>query len=540
MAGLLDAVAAAAGPHRAAYLMRRTLERAEGAGVALPKLLETDYVNTIPTAAEPAVDGDEAMEQRITAWNRWNAAAMVTRGSKYGVGGHIATFASAAWLYETGFNHFFRGKEGDGSGDQLYIQGHASLASTPARSSTAGSTRSSWTTSAVRRAATACRPTRTRGACPGCGSSPTVSMGLGPISAIYQARFNRYLTSRGIKDVSDSHVWAFLGDGEMDEPESTTALTLAAREQLDNLTFVINCNLQRLDGPVRANFKIVQELEAQFRGAGWNVIKTLWGTAWDELFQLDTTGALVRRLREVPDAQVQTYQTRDAAYIREDFFGKDPALVEMAKLLSDDKILECFHVSRGGHESRKVYAAYKAALSHKGAPTVILAQTVKGHTLGEGFASKNANHQMKKLTVDEFKAMRDRLELPIADSAFVDGVVPYAHPGAAPPRSATSRSAAPPSAAPPRPAVCTRSRRCRSRPTRRSPPSTRVPARRTWRPRWRSSAWSRTWYATRRRASAGCRSSPTRRAPSAWRASSRPSASTRRWARRTSRSTATS
>ncbi|BFO20864.1 hypothetical protein SHKM778_72520 [Streptomyces sp. KM77-8] len=367
-----------------------------------------------------------------------------------------------------------------------------------------------------------------------------MSMGLGPISAIYQARFNRYLTSRGIKDVSDSHVWAFLGDGEMDEPESTTALTLASREQLDNLTFVVNCNLQRLDGPVRANFKIVQELEAQFRGAGWNVIKTLWGTAWDELFQLDTTGALVRRLREVPDAQVQTYQTRDAAYIRQDFFGKDPVLAEMAKLLSDDKILECFHLSRGGHESRKVYAAYKAALAHKGAPTVILAQTVKGHTLGEGFASKNANHQMKKLSVDEFKAMRDRLELPISDAQFTDGQVPYVHPGADSPRCATSRSAVPPSAVRPRPAACTRWRRCRSPRTRRSPPSTRVPARRTWPPPWRSSASSRTWSATRRPASAGCRSSPTRRAPSVWRASSRPSASTRRWARRTSRSTATS
>ncbi|MFC8368607.1 MULTISPECIES: pyruvate dehydrogenase (acetyl-transferring), homodimeric type [unclassified Streptomyces] len=426
----LDAVTKAAGPHRAAYLMRRTLERAEGAGLALPKLLETDYVNTIPTSAEPAVDGDEAMEQRITAWNRWNAAAMVTRGSKHGVGGHIATFASAAWLYETGFNHFFRGKEGDGSGDQLYIQGHASPG-IYARAFLDGRIGEQQLDNFRREAGGNGLPSYPHPRrLPWLWEFPTVSMGLGPISAIYQARFNRYLTSRGIKDVSDSHVWAFLGDGEMDEPESTTALTLASREQLDNLTFVINCNLQRLDGPVRANFKIVQELEAQFRGAGWNVIKTLWGTAWDELFRLDTTGALVRRLREVPDAQVQTYQTRDAAYIREDFFGKDPALVEMAKLLSDDKILECFHLSRGGHESRKVYAAYKAALAHKGAPTVILAQTVKGHTLGEGFASKNANHQMKKLTVDEFKAMRDRLELPVSDSQFVDGVVPYVHPGA--------------------------------------------------------------------------------------------------------------
>ncbi|MFI2639764.1 pyruvate dehydrogenase (acetyl-transferring), homodimeric type [Streptomyces sp. NPDC018610] len=426
----LDAVAKAAGPHRAAYLMRRTLERAEGNGVALPKLLETDYVNSIPTGAEPAVPGDEAMEARITAWNRWNAAAMVTRGSKYGVGGHIATFASAAWLYETGFNHFFHGKEGDGSGDQLYIQGHASPG-IYARAFLDGRLTEQQLDNFRQEAGGNGLPSYPHPRrLPWLWEFPTVSMGLGPLSAIYQARFNRYLTARGIKDVSASHVWAFLGDGEMDEPESTAALALASREQLDNLTFVINCNLQRLDGPVRANFKIVQELEAQFRGAGWNVIKTLWGSAWDELFQLDTTGALVRRLREVPDAQVQTYQTRDAAYIRQDFFGADPALAEMAKLLSDDKILECFHLSRGGHEARKVYAAYKAALEHKGAPTVILAQTVKGHTLGEGFASKNANHQMKKLTVDEFKAMRDLLELPIADSAFADGQVPYGHPGA--------------------------------------------------------------------------------------------------------------
>ncbi|OEJ96546.1 pyruvate dehydrogenase (acetyl-transferring), homodimeric type [Streptomyces thermolilacinus] len=428
----LDAVTAAAGPHRAAYLMRRTLERAQDSGLALPKLLETDYVNTIPTAAEAGYgyDGDEELEARITAWNRWNAAAMVTRGSKYGVGGHIATFASAAWLYETGFNHFFHGKERDGSGDQLFIQGHASPG-IYARAFLDGRLNEAHLDNFRQESGGNGLPSYPHPRrLPWLWEFPTVSMGLGPLSAIYQARFNRYLTNRGIKDVSASHVWAFLGDGEMDEPESTAALALAAREGLDNLTFVINCNLQRLDGPVRANFKIVQELEAQFRGAGWNVVKTLWGTAWDELFQLDTTGALVRRLREVPDAQVQTYQTRDAAYIREDFFGKDPALAEMAKLLSDDKIIECFHYSRGGHESRKVFAAYKAALGHKGAPTVILAQTVKGHTLGKGFASKNANHQMKKLTVDEFKDMRDRLGLPIPDSAFADGQVPYGHPGA--------------------------------------------------------------------------------------------------------------
>ncbi|MFE9818787.1 pyruvate dehydrogenase (acetyl-transferring), homodimeric type [Streptomyces sp. NBC_00236] len=429
-AASLDAVTKAAGPHRAAYLMRRSLQHAEGAGLALPKLLETDYVNSIPTAAEPAFDGDLEMESRITAWNRWNAAAMVTRGSRFGVGGHIATFASAAWLYETGFNHFFRGKEGDGSGDQLYIQGHASPG-IYARAFLDGRLSEQQLDNFRQEAGGDGLPSYPHPRrLPWLWEFPTVSMGLGPLSAIYQARFNRYLANRNIKDTSNSHVWAFLGDGEMDEPESTAALALAAREQLDNLTFVINCNLQRLDGPVRANFRVVQELEGAFRGAGWNVVKTLWGTAWDELFQLDTTGALVRRLREVPDAQFQTYATRDVAYIRQHFFGAEPALAELAKLLTDAKIAECFHSSRGGHEARKVYAAYRAALAHKGAPTVILAQTVKGYTLGPGFESRNANHQMKKLDGKQFRAMRDLLELPIPDSKLDEGLVPYGHPGA--------------------------------------------------------------------------------------------------------------
>ncbi|GAA2928085.1 pyruvate dehydrogenase (acetyl-transferring), homodimeric type [Streptomyces enissocaesilis] len=428
-AASLDAVTKAAGPHRAAYLMRRTLQHAEGAGIALPKLLETDYVNTIPTSAEPAFDGDEAMESRITAWNRWNAAAMVTRGSRFGVGGHIATFASAAWLYETGFNHFFRGKEGDGSGDQLYIQGHASPG-IYARAFLDGRLSEDQLDRFRQEAGGDGLPSYPHPRrLPWLWEFPTVSMGLGPLSAIYQARFNRYLQNRNIKDTSHSHVWAFLGDGEMDEPESTTAITLAAREQLDNLTFVINCNLQRLDGPVRANFRVVQELEAQFRGAGWNVVKTLWGSAWDELFRLDTQGALLRRLREVPDAQFQTYATRDVAYIREHFFGAEPALAELGKLLTDAKIAECFFTSRGGHEARKVYAAYKAAVEFKGAPTVILAQTVKGYTLGPGFESKNANHQMKKLSGKEFRAMRDLLDLPIPDAKLDEELVPYGHPG---------------------------------------------------------------------------------------------------------------
>ncbi|GAA2600533.1 pyruvate dehydrogenase (acetyl-transferring), homodimeric type [Streptomyces axinellae] len=427
----LDAVTDHAGGDRAAYLVRRTVEHARHSGLNVPGLLETDYVNTIPTSAEPEFPGDEALESRITAWNRWNAAAMVTRGSRSGLGGHIATFASAAWLYETGFQHFFRGKEGadGGSGDQLYVQGHASPG-VYARAFLDGRLSEDHLDRFRQEAGGEGLPSYPHPRrLPWLWEFPTVSMGLGPISAIYQARFNNYLANRGIKDTANSHVWAFLGDGEMDEPESTASLALAGREQLDNLTFVINCNLQRLDGPVRANFKIVQELEAQFRAAGWNVIKTLWGASWDEVFALDTTGALTRRLREVPDAQFQTYATRDAAYIREHFFGASPALAEIGKLLTDDKIIELFKTSRAGHEPRKVYAAYKAAVEHKGAPTVILAQTVKGWTLGPGFESRNANHQMKKLTGKEFRAMRDLLELPIPDSKLDDDLVPYIHPG---------------------------------------------------------------------------------------------------------------
>ncbi len=421
----LDAVTKVAGPHRAAYLMRRAVEHTGAPGLAP---LETDYVNTIPTAAEPEFPGDEAMEARITAWNRWNAAAMVTRGSRLGLGGHIATFASAAWLYETGFQHFFRGKETDGSGDQLYIQGHASPG-IYARAFLEGRLTEDQLDRFRQEAAGDGLPSYPHPRrLPWLWEFPTVSMGLGPLSAIYQARFNRYLEHRGIKDTSNSHVWAFLGDGEMDEPESTAALALAGREGLDNLTFVINCNLQRLDGPVRPNYKIVQELEAQFRAAGWNVVKSLWGQAWDEVFAQDTDGALLRRLRETPDAQFQTYATRDAAYLREHFFGSDPSLGRIAQGLSDAKLLELFQTSRAGHEPRKVYAAYKAAVEHKGAPTVILAQTVKGYTLGEGFESRNANHQMKKLTGEQFRTMRDLLELPIPDSALDADVVPYARP----------------------------------------------------------------------------------------------------------------
>ncbi|MEU7489101.1 pyruvate dehydrogenase (acetyl-transferring), homodimeric type [Streptomyces sp. NPDC042319] len=427
----LDGAARAGGPHRAAYLLRRVAEHAESTGVGLPPLLETPYINTIPTAAEPEFPGDEAMEARITAWNRWNAAAMVTRGNQRGgLGGHMATFASAAWLYEVGYQHFFRGKEADGSGDQLYVQGHASPG-VYARAFLEGRLTEKQLDRFRQEAGGEGLPSYPHPRrLPWLWEFPTVSMGLGPLSAIYQARFNRYLEHRGIKDTSHSHVWAFLGDGEMDEPESTAALALAAREGLDNLTFVINCNLQRLDGPVRGNFKIVQELERQFRAAGWNVVKSLWGQAWDDLLGQDVDGALVRHLGSIPDGQFQTFAARDGAYIREHFLGDRPELARLGQQLTDARLEEIVGTSRAGHEPRKVYAAYKAAVEHKGAPTVILAQTVKGWTLGPGFESRNANHQMKKLSGKEFRAMRDLLELPIPDSKLNDELVPYAHPGA--------------------------------------------------------------------------------------------------------------
>ncbi|MFJ9800251.1 pyruvate dehydrogenase (acetyl-transferring), homodimeric type [Streptomyces wuyuanensis] len=424
----LDAVMKHAGQDRAAYLLRRVHEHATRSGIVLPGLLSSDYINTIPASAQPAFPGDIAMESRITALNRWNAAAMVTRGSHLGLGGHISTYASAAWLYEIGFNHFFRGKDQDGSGDQLFLQGHASpgiYARLFLEGRLGGDRLDGFRREADGNGLPSYPHPRRL---PWLWEFPTVSMGLGPLAAVYQARFNRYLHDRGIKDTSGSHVWAFLGDGETDEPEATAALTLAAREGLDNLTFVVNCNLQRLDGPVRSNSKIVQELEARFRGAGWHVVKSLWGEAWDPVLRQDADGALVRRLGEVPDAQMQTYAARDAAYLRKHFFTGD-ALSGIAAGLSDTQLTELFGNSRGGHEPLKVYAAYRAATEHRGAPTVVLAQTVKGHTLGPDFESRNANHQMKKLTMAQFRHLRDVLELPIPDSALSGDAVPYWHPG---------------------------------------------------------------------------------------------------------------
>ncbi len=425
----LDNVVKTEGRTRARYLMLRMLERAREHQVGVPGLRSTDYINTIPPEREPWFPGDEHVERRIRAYIRWNAAVMVSRANaRTNVGGHIATYASAASLYEVGFNHFFRGKDHGESGDQVFFQGHAAPG-IYARAFLEGRLNEAQLD--------AFRQELSHGfhglpsyphprLMPDFWEFPTVSMGLGPIGAIYQARFNRYLLNRQIKDTSRSHVWAFLGDGEMDEPESLGAIGVAAREELDNLTFVINCNLQRLDGPVRGNGKIIQELESYFRGAGWNVIKVVWGRDWDPLLAADVDGVLVNQMNTTPDGQFQTYSVESGAYIRENFFGSDPRLRKMAEHLSDDEIRK---LSRGGHDYRKVYAAFKAAREHVGQPTVILAQTIKGWTLGKDFEARNATHQMKKLTKAELKEFRDRLYLPIPDSALEGDLPPYFHPG---------------------------------------------------------------------------------------------------------------
>jgi pyruvate dehydrogenase E1 component len=410
--------------------MLSLLQRAREKQVGVPSLRSTDYINTIPPEGEPWFPGDEHVERRIRAYIRWNAAIMVHRAQRpgIGVGGHISTYASSASLYEVGFNHFFRGKDHPGGGDQIYYQGHASPGMY-ARAFLEG-----------RLTEEQLDGFRQELSHPGGGLSsyphprlmpdfwefPTVSMGLGPINAIYQARFNRYLHNRGIKDTSEQHVWAFLGDGEMDEPESLGAIGLAAREELDNLTFVINCNLQRLDGPVRGNGKIIQELESFFRGAGWNVIKVIWGRGWDELLAKDTDGALVNLMNTTADGDYQTYKAEDGAFVREHFFGRDPRTRAMVEHLSDKEI---WGLSRGGHDYRKMYAAYDAATKHTGQPTVILAKTVKGWTLGSHFEGRNSTHQMKKLKKDDLIGFRDRLFLDIPDEALDETLPPYFHPG---------------------------------------------------------------------------------------------------------------
>ncbi len=422
------------GPGRARYLMLRLLERAGERRVAIPALTSTDYVNTIPTENEPWFPGDEEVERRYRAWIRWNAAVMVHRAQRpgIGVGGHISTYASSAALYEVGFNHFFRGKDHPGGGDHVFIQGHASPG-IYARAYLEGRLtedqldgfRQEYSHGGPGRGLSSYPHPRLM---PDFWEFPTVSMGLGPMNAIYQARFNHYLNDRGIKDTSDQHVWAFLGDGEMDEPESRGLIQVAANEGLDNLTFVINCNLQRLDGPVRGNGKIIQELESFFRGAGWNVIKVVWGREWDSLLQADRDGALVNLMNSTPDGDYQTYKANDGAYVREHFFGRDPRTKELVKGLSDSDI---WNLKRGGHDYRKIYAAYAAAMAHKGQPTVILAKTIKGYGLGKHFEARNATHQMKKMTLDDLKAFRDVQRIPITDAELEANpyLPPYYHPG---------------------------------------------------------------------------------------------------------------
>ena len=426
----LDSLIKHAGPARARYLMLSLIKRAHEANIQLPNLRLTDYMNTIPPESEPQFPGDEFVERRIRAYIRWNAAIMVHRAQRpgVGVGGHISTFASSAALYEVGFNHFFKGKDHPGGGDQIFFQGHASpgmyaraflegrlsehqLDGFRQELSHSGGGLSSYPHPRLM---------------PEFWEFPTVSMGLGPINSIYQARFNRYLHNRGIKDTSGQHVWAFLGDGEMDEPESVSALTLAARENLDNLTFVINCNLQRLDGPVRGNGKIIQELEALFTGAGWNVIKVVWGREWDPLFAMDKEGALVELMNKTPDGDFQTYKAESGAFVRENFFNRDPRTAAMVANWSDDDI---WNLKRGGHDYQKLYAAYRSAMNHKGQPTVILAKTIKGWTLGSHFEGRNATHQMKKLKLEDLKSLRDRLYLEIDDEKLDEKLPPYFHPG---------------------------------------------------------------------------------------------------------------
>ncbi|GAA4031162.1 pyruvate dehydrogenase (acetyl-transferring), homodimeric type [Arthrobacter methylotrophus] len=428
----LDALIREQGTERAQFIMRSLLQRAGSQSVGVPMVTTTDYVNTIPADQEAPFPGNEEFERRYRAYMRWNAAVMVHRAQRadIGVGGHISTYAGAATLYEVGFNHFFRGKDHPGGGDQVFFQGHASpgmyarafmegrlteedLNGFRQEKSKQGHALSSYPHPRLM---------------PAFWEFPTVSMGIGPMNAIYQAQSNRYLHDRGLKDTSDQQVWAFLGDGEMDEPESRGLLQLAANENLDNLNFVINCNLQRLDGPVRGNGKIMQELEAFFRGAGWNVIKVVWGREWDALLAKDTDGSLVKIMNETVDGDYQTYKAESGGFVREHFFGKTPATKDMVADLDDEQI---WNLKRGGHDYRKVYAAYKAATEFKGKPTVILAKTVKGYGLGPHFEGRNATHQMKKLTMEDLKAFRDHLRIPITDEQLDTDLYrpPYYHPG---------------------------------------------------------------------------------------------------------------
>ncbi|MBA2113694.1 Pyruvate dehydrogenase E1 component [Planctomycetes bacterium FF15] len=415
----LDYVLEGKGDDRVRFLLSALENRAHARGVDVPFAANTPYINTIHSSEQPAYPGNREFERRIKSIIRWNAMAMVTRANKNfeGLGGHISTFASSATLVEVAYNHFLRGRGSGYEGDQVYFQGHAS----PGMYSRAF-LEGRLTEKNLENFRRELQPEMGLSSYPhpwlmeDFWEFPTVSMGLGPICSIYQARFNRYLQDRGLKDTSKTRVWAFLGDGECDEPETLGAISLASREQLDNLTWVINCNLQRLDGPVRGNGKIIQELEAVFRGAGWNVIKVVWGAEWDPLLKADKTGLLVKRMEEVVDGQYQKYVVESGEYIRKHFFGKYPELLELVKNYSDEKLQK---LTRGGHDPEKVYAAYKAATECKGKPTVVIAKTIKGYGLGEAGEGRNVTHNQKKLNEEELREFRTRFSIPISDEEVV-------------------------------------------------------------------------------------------------------------------------
>jgi pyruvate dehydrogenase E1 component len=403
------------GAERAHFLIEALIDKARRSGVHLPHRANTAYVNTINAQDEPKMPGEPGLEHRIRSIIRWNAMAMVVQANRQSseLGGHIASFASAATLYDVGFNHFWNAPHEGHGGDLLYIQGHCSpgIYSRAFLEGRLAEERLHSFRQEVERDGLSSYPHPWL--MPDFWQFPTVSMGLGPIMAIYQARFTKYLHNRGLLDATDRHVWAFMGDGEMDEPEALGAIGLAAREKLDNLIFVVNCNLQRLDGPVRGNGKIIQELEGTFRGAGWNVLKVIWGTRWDKLLAKDKDGLLLRRMEETVDGDYQNYQVRGGAYTREHFFGKYPELRQMVANLTDDDIWE---LDRGGHDPAKIYAAYAAATAHEGQPTVILAKTVKGYGMGEAGEGQNITHQQKKMGEEALRAFRDRYRIPIPDN----------------------------------------------------------------------------------------------------------------------------
>ena len=421
----VDALMTGHGPEGATRVLGAAWARARALGLTVPGVPVTDYVNTIPPEAQPPFPGDEVLEARIRHYVRWNAAVMVARANRRadGIGGHLATYASAAALYEVGFNHFFRGAD-SGRGDQVYFQGHAAPG-IYARAYLEGRLGEA-DLDGFRREVGGGLPSYPHPRRSDFWQFPTVSMGLGPLMAAYQARFNRYVTVRGIADVSGSRVWCFVGDGEMDEPESLAAVAMAGREKLANLTFVVNCNLQRLDGPVRGNGKVIQELEGLFAGAGWNVVKVVWAREWDPLLAADQEGVLLGKMNATLDGEYQKYRVETGAYIRRLFFGPDPRLAALVAHLTDDDLRR---LRRGGHDPAKVYAAYRAAVDHTAGPTVVLAKTVKGWALGPDVEARNATHQIKKLTEAELRTLRDRLELPIPDRALSDDLPPYAHPG---------------------------------------------------------------------------------------------------------------